>query len=284
MIRQYDRQIIFTEKGSYFSYYETSGSDPSFPVFTLNSSKGNVAKGQGQLVRNNPFVVWEGVNEVVASNVREKRNFAYISKRVQPSLDNVDLKSAITYDYEYKYEYWLNIGDIVWIYNYRLDVWYKYDNISATCFIDIDNVLYFGTANGQIMKFASSLRDDNDVAINAYYVLKFFDFGKPYARKYSSRMWANINPEAKSETIINWKTDVKSDTKDYTVTYNIATFSDTDFNNFSFNTSNDPQPNRFKIKAKKYTFLEITISSPNTNKSSTFIGLYIATRYGGESK
>jgi len=122
VVRQYDRQIIYTNKETFYSYYDSyTNTDElttvTFPVYTLNEVKGNVAFDQVRIINNNPYSIFDGVQEWIATDVRDERNAQYISKRVQPDLNDVDLSTAITIDWEQKWEYWLCVGTQVWVHN-----------------------------------------------------------------------------------------------------------------------------------------------------------------------
>ena len=113
-----------------FHFYETTLIDgityPSFPLKTLNKVIGNVALGQIQVVQNNPVSIFKGIYEFIGTQVQDERNARYISKRVQVSLDAIDLSQALTIDWEKNYEYIICLGQDAFVYNYRLDVWYKF--------------------------------------------------------------------------------------------------------------------------------------------------------------
>jgi hypothetical protein len=286
IVRQYDRQIIFTDNDTYFSNYELISGIPSFPVSPLNSEKGNIAPGQAQVVANNPFTIFEGVYEWVSTSVRDERNSFYKSKRVQPSLDDVDLSKAITHDFEVKGEYWLCVGSTVWIYNYRNDTWYKYTNIPATCFITIDQELYFGTTNGQIMKFQSNLRNDNGVAIEAEWQMGFYDWGAEWLRKFTNNTWISLKTDSKVSLDVSWITDrdTVSTSIPAPIGYNLLDFEALDFEEFSFETTRNPKPFRIKTKAKKFTYFKLILKNFDLNKTVTVLSINTLGRIGGESK
>ena len=285
VVKQYDRQIIFTEKEIYWSYYELIDSIASFPLYHLNDSKGNIAPNQTRIINNSPVFVFDGVYELTQSNVRDERNVSDLSDRVQYTLDQVDLSTAITYDFEKNKEYWLNVGSIVWIYNYGNNTWYKYDNISATCFLEIDGELYFGDSDGTIHKFDVIARTDNGTLITDEWRSHFYDFKEDWLRKYLDRIWIGINPQDKSLVNIELRTDNKGVILvSESAKYNLATFDSMDFEDFSFLVSYNPQPFRFKVKAKKFTWLQVILKSQSTTYTATINNLDLKARYGGESK
>lgn len=293
IVRQYDRQIIYTNGGeTYYSYYDPF-TDPStglitiidFPTYPLNGTVGNVATGQAQLIQNNPFSIQSGVYEWVATNVRDERNANYMSKRVQPSLDAEDLTTAITVDWEAQREYWLSIGNKIWVYNYRLDAWYKFQTAAnVTCFLILDDLLYFGTDAGQIMKFDTTVLTDNATAITSTWEMNFYDFEAEYLQKFLTEMWISLKPAAKSSVAITYQTDRVGTSSTYTATYNLATFVAADFGDWSFLVNYNPQPFHFKIKAKKFVYLKITLTNAETDDELTVLSMNLPTRYGSKVK
>lgn len=293
IVRQYDRQIIYTNGGeAYYSYYDPF-TDPStglvtiidFPTFPLNDKVGNVATGQAQLIQNNPFTIQKGVHEWIATNVRDERNAFYKSKRVQPSMDAETLSNAITIDWEAKREYWLVVGTKVWVYNYRLDVWYKFLlNDTATCLYIVDDELYFGTDNGEIMKFSSTSRSDNGTAVGARWEMNFYNFEVDYLRKFLTEMWISLKPEDKSSVNITYETDRVGTSDTYTATYNLATFEAADFEDWSFLVNYNPQPFNFKIKAKKFVYFKLILANTALDEKLTVLSISLPVRMGSKVK
>lgn len=288
MVRQYDRALIFTENDTWYTYYDAVTTNnvvvASFPVFALNQERGNVAFGQAQLIRNNPFTIDEGVYEWVSTNVRDERNVKYLSLRVQPSLDEIDLTTAITYDWQEMGEYWICVDSVVYIYAYRIDVWYKFTGIAAKCFIVIKGKMYFGTGNGQIMIFGKDIRNDNGVAINAEWEMSFYDFEADWLRKYINRLWLTMKPETRARVYINYETDRNGSSETLEAVYNFANFINANFNHWSFKTNYNPQPFRFKIKAKKFVYFKLILTSNTIDETATILTIDLNSRYGGEAK
>lgn len=289
--RQYDRQIIFTNgQDAHYSYYDTltdsSGNIiPFFPTFPLNDAIGNVATGQAQLIQNNPFTIQSGVHEWVATNVRDERNEVYKSKRVQPSLDEVDLTTAITVDWEKRKEYWLAVGNKVWVYNYRLDVWYKYLlTDTPTCFYVINDDLHFGTDAGQIMKFDSAKRSDNGTAFRRLWQMNFYDFEVEYLRKFMNEMWLSLKPEDKTSVTFTYQTDRVGKSGTFEGSIRLATFTNVDFSDFGLFVNYNPQPFRFKIKAKKFVYFKLIFDDTESDELATILSINLPIRMGSKVK
>ncbi|QGZ99436.1 hypothetical protein [Dehalobacter restrictus] len=279
--------LIFTEKGSYYASYESvtlsSGLvAASFPAYSINDIKGNVALGQVKIINNNPLSIYEGIYEWTLITVgSDARNANYISRRVQPSLDLVDLTKAVTFDWEEKGEYWLCVGSLCWIYNYRIGVWYQRENVKAYNFLEIDGELYFGT-DGTIMKFDPDLRTDNGIAIKAVWEMNFYDFGFEYLNKYMNNVWASIKPDPKVRLDIATVTNNDGTGETQTIYYSLATFEHADFNKWSFLTSYNPQPFYIEIQAMGFTYFKLILTNESLNEDCTVLSINMPARMGGK--
>ncbi len=290
IVRQYDRQIIFKEDEQWYAYYDAltdsaGNTTIQFPTYPLNDIKGNVAYKQVQIVQNNPYAVFDGIQETIATNVRDERNVDYKSKQVQPDLDDVDLTTAITADWEDIWEYWVCVGDDVWVHNYRLDVWYKYElNHTPTCTLIRDTELYFGTDAGRIMKFSTDYLSDNGTIIPAHWEMNFYNFGSNSTRKNLYRYWAGMQPEGRSYARFSLETDrgLIATTKE--IRYNLVDFDAVDFSDFSFDTSYNPKPFRLKHKAKKFVYLKLKIDSDTRIDKCTITSIDMKVNTSGESR
>jgi hypothetical protein len=289
VVRQYDRRLIFTESDSWYSsYYATTDDNGnklvSFPTYPLNQVKGNKAAGQTRIIQNNPVTVFDGIYEWVATNVRDERNAKLISKKIQPSLSELSLPTAITYDWEEKSEYWICIGSTVFVWHYINDTWSKFDNIPAKCFLVIAGEMYFGSSTGKVYKFDSALRADVSTSITASWESGFLDFGAEFLKKYINMLWVSIKPEAQSFVDITYETNRDETSGTYTAEYHLATFDNMNFTNFSFNTNYKPQIFRFKIKAKKFAYFKIVLENDSAVDTVTILDLTFKNRFGGEIK
>jgi hypothetical protein len=160
---QNDRLLVFKENMTHYTLAEENPAYTSntglnkylYTSYDLNKAVGNVAFDGVQVIENNPVSlkshsVWEWV---ITTN-QDERNVQVVSDKVKEMLDLEDLSQAITYDYQALKELWINIGTLVYIWNYGNDTWYVYDNIEATWFLEIGDRLYYGS-KGKIEVFGS---------------------------------------------------------------------------------------------------------------------------------
>ena len=293
ILTQYDKQIIFTSGDSsgasaWYSLNETY-TDPGtglvvtlFPTFPINAKAGNVAPGQAQLILNNPFTIWNGVYQWTSTYVMNEKDVRWVSQRIQRDLDALDLTKAITWDWHENGLYLLCIGKKVWVYNYRVDVWYVLElPHEPTCFMTVDKKLCFGTTDGQIMMF-----DVNEVTFDGEEIVATWDmgystFGVDYLRKYIQIMFISLLPLASTHVDIYVSTDRNASMKFVkTVKYSLSNFDDWDFSNFSFETNYSPQPKKVKLKAKKINYLKIRLVCDGTDRA-TVLSLTLPIRAGG---
>lgn len=269
IVKQYDRQIIFMDNGkSFYSYYnKLLLSDDSyaitFPIYPLNDAIGNDAFGQVQIIKNNPFVLQSGVYQFISTNVRDEKNAIKMSDRVQTTIAS-NLSSELlsnvyirTYDYEQKSEYWIAFGSDILIYNYRLDVWYKF-NIGTiiSSFAIYDGSLVIGTDDGTIYRFDDSLRSFNGDNIEAQLYLGFMDAGQPNKIKNLEESHVAIKAESNSSIDVYWETNRKGEANitAISVGYTNLDFDDLDFDNLGFDGVLNPKTIRVKTRATEWNY------------------------------
>jgi len=291
IVTQYDKQIIFTsgdssEASAWYSTNESvlvSGMTITiFPVFPMNSKIGNIAKGQVQIIMNNPFTIWKGVYEWIATYVQNEKNAKWMSKRIQTDLDKIDLTAALTIDWNERGLYLMCVGRRVWVYNYRVEAWYILDLAhTPTAFLAVNGKLCFGTDNGQIMQFDEALRTYDGTLINAVWKMGFYNFGVEWLRKFVSRIFVTILPRITTHVDITYETDRSGASDVYTARYGISNFDHMNFAAFSFSTNYSPQPFKFKIRAKKIDYFKLILTNNGTD-TATVLSITIPQRTGGE--
>lgn len=293
---QYNKQLIWTTGDSsgasaWYSEEETY-TDPNggivttlFPVYPMNAKVGNVAKGQVQIIINNPFTIWKGVYQWVSTNVIDEKNAVWMSKRVQNDLDNVDLTKAITYDWDDKGVYILCVDNKIWCYNYRVDAWYILElPHTPTCFITIDQALYFGTSTGQLMQFDETVGTYDGENITAEWEMGYFNFGVDWLTKFIQQVYVSILPLTQTHIDMYLSTDKNAAMQFIkTISYSLSSFDTWDFDDFSFEVNYSPQPFKVKLRAKKIDYLKLRIVNDGLD-GAVVLSVTLPTRTGGEVK
>lgn len=292
MIKHYDSLLIFKTDGAFTTSYGSmslvDGSTVSaFYTMPLNREIGNAAPGQARLVKNNPFTLFGRSAyewQLGSFAAKDERNAKRKSERVVDTMGGLDLSRAICFDDEYNTEYYIAQGGKCVVYNYTADAWYVYDNIPATCFCSIDGSLYFGSGDGKIMRLSRAFRNDDGAEIDAYWESGAMDFSRDYRLKYSTDIWLALKPESQARITVTAQSNRKSDYDEKVVATALSTFSNVDFNHFSFATNRQPQVERLKLKVKKFTFYRLILTSVSKSATATVLGTDIKVRYSGTVK
>ena len=299
LTRQYDRLLATTNKPE--AYYLTIGTEslsitlsdnstatrlvPSVSTYPLNEIHGNVAPGQGQLIDNYPvtidrnaLIMWK------ATNVRDEKNMEDISQKIKLDLITLNLKDIKTLDHQSDNQLWFGYNEHIYIYNYFNKTYSRLriaDDLKTLA--DLGNNVYMGTLDGKVVKWGDQFPDFDGETIDAHWEMNFSDFGAAYLRKTMNRLWVLMQPQGSSSADIGYISNRSESSTKKHIQYKIQLMDDVDFADYSFQISNNPQPFRLKMKAKKFTNLKITID--NTEKTDcTILQLALKVESFGESK
>lgn len=275
---QYDRQIIHKFNRTHYSLPEFVSliNKYDYPVFDLNESVGNSAFDSVRLVENSPVSLhgqswWLWTN----TQVEDERNAKNISERIRKSLQDLDLTTAITFDYQKEKELWVNVEDNVYIWNYGNDTFYIYDNIDARWFLDISNIPYYGS-NGTVERFDGL--SDNEDAIEAIMELGFTDFGVNQLTKNSRVMWVTIQPYSRTSLEVSYATNRFNTGEAKSVKpveYKLFDYGDIDYGEWSYATNRNPQPFQRKIRAKKYAYIKFIFRNIEPDENVALVSIKV---------
>ena len=291
LTRQYDRLLVTTNKPeAYYCSISTLQLDDdttttSVQTFPLNEAHGNIAMGQGQVLNNDPVTIENGaIIKWKSTSVRDERNMEDISQKVKLDLNDLNLSTSKTVDHQVDNQYWIVNTNKVYIYNYYNDTYSRLTLADEVSHItDLDGVVYIATDDGKLMRFGEEFDDYNGTKINAHWEMNFYDFETPYLRKTMKKLWVLMQPQAKASAEIGYITNRNESPVKKEIAYSLVLFDDVDFNDFSFQISNNPQPFRLKLKAKKFTNLKMTIDN-DERTDCTILALSLRVETGGESK
>ncbi len=159
IVRHYDRQLIFTSSGAYYSFLEyMTGSEgrliAAFPVLPLNEDRGCVPFGQALLVENTPVTLTEnGLFSWVSTNIRDERNAKLLSDPINLILCQEKVENALLFNHKKNTELYICVDTHVYVYNYGLKVFYYYDlppirgfteGVEGICFHTDSGIFYLG--------------------------------------------------------------------------------------------------------------------------------------------
>jgi hypothetical protein len=293
--KQYDYLIVERLNGKHLiSFQITDAGVVSFPSKPINDKVGTIASNSIQIIDNNPVSLsQDGVYMITASNVRDERNVTHISQSIDRKLLlETSLSNAVAVDFDKKY--WLAINDNVYVLDYTQKTpvnpfgeWFVYDNIPASCFLEMGSFLYFGSStDGLVYRFKKEYDgtafNDDGVAINAYWKSKPLTFEADEMTKYVNGLYFSLKPASQTSVELYYSSDKKENVAinaGKPIQFNLFDFGNIDFANFTFYTSNFPKEVHTKVKAKQITHFQLTIKNSKLNESLTVLSLGIDYRY-----
>lgn len=299
LTRQYDRLLATTNRPE--AYYLTISTEqlnvtltdnssvqryvPAVSTYPLNEIHGNMAPGQGQLIDNYPVTIDKtGLTLWKATNVRDEKNMEDISQRIKSDLNDMNMTAITTLDFQPENQLWFGYDNRIYIYNYYNKTFSRIRIAdSFTCYSNLGNSVYMGLEDGRIVKWGEEFQTFDNTHIVAHWEMNFSDFGAAYLRKTMTRLWVLMQPQAKSSAEIGYVTNRKESTVKKRIEYKIQVLNDVMFDDFSFQVSNNPQPFRLKLKAKKFTNMKITIDNAEET-DCTILQLALRVESFGESK
>lgn len=293
--KQYDYLIIERVNGKHLiSFQITDAGVVSFPSKPINDKVGTIASGSIQIIENNPVSLSrDGVYMITASNVRDERNVTHISQTIDRKLLlETSLANIVSMDFDKKY--WLAVNNNVYILDYTQKTdrnpygeWFVYDNIPASCFLEMGGFLYFGSSSeGLVYRFKkeydSEAYNDDGAPINAHWMSKPLTFEADEMRKYIDGLYFTLKPSSKTSVNLYYTSDKKENvpiTTNKAIQFNLFDFGNLDFANFTFYFSNFPQGVRIKVKAKQITHFQLMLQNNQLNESLTVLSLGIEFRF-----
>jgi hypothetical protein len=123
---------------------------------------------------------------------------------------------------------------------------------------------------------------DNGDPIQAYWESGSMDFGAGHLSKYSDTLWVGVKPESYGVITVGVDTNRYTEAvKTKSVASGFFSFLDLDFTRLSFNTSDKPQMEKLRIKAKNFSYYTLIFSSDSNNTRATITNTDIKVRYTG---
>lgn len=293
--KQYDYLVVHREIGIHQVQYSVNDAGvASFPSKPINDEVGTYASGSIQIIENNPtFLSKDGVYTLVGSNVRDERNVEHVSLTIdRRMLLETGLNNAVSIDYDKKY--WLAVNGNVYVLDYAQKTpvtpygkWYIYNNINASCFVEMGGFLYFGSnTDGLVYKFYSEIDNNNSynddgLAITAYWKSKPLTFNMEERYKRVDGLFIGLKPSGKTSVHLSYETNKqKVDLGDNTnLKFNLFDFTKLDFTNFTFHFSPFPREFPLKLNENKITHFQLTVTNDKLNESLTVLSLVVKYTY-----
>ena len=286
---QYESLIIHKENSKYLRNFEIVNSVAQFSTKPVNDSKGCIATGSIQLVDNNPVALTQdGIYALVSSTVRDERNIVDVSKKVYRALrKESNLKDSVSFDWNNKYG--LCVNSKVYLWDYKMDQWFVWDNIPAKCFLVDIKKLYFGDEAGfvHIFKEAEELTayNDNGKPINAYWYSKVLSFDADYMKKYVSKLWFTLKSyQDFNSADLYISTDRKDSIQLKTALTRIFSYDYIDYDRWTYLSTRLPVNFPYKIKAKKIVFFQIVLKNNRVDENMSFTNIALEFQATGQNK
>jgi hypothetical protein len=143
--------------------------------------------------------------------------------------------------------------------------------------------LYFGTV-GKIMKLSDRYLTFNSKAILSHWEMNMYNFGADYLTKTLNNSWITLSAQSKVSVDLKYITDRDNNPTVETKTYEIVSFGNVDFSNFSFATNFNPHPFRIRLKSKKFVYLKLVLDNIALDTTFTVLGFTMQVEYGGNVK
>ena len=147
--RQYDRLLIFTKEDTWMGNISSSSPKRTLEAVTVNPSYGCTSVGAAVVCENSPVCVSDGAIIRWTSETDELNecNQYSISSKIESMLSPSFFENAVVLIDKRQSEIFFadstdNQG-ILWIYNYKIDSWYKFDGITVKSMFLHENSLGF---------------------------------------------------------------------------------------------------------------------------------------------
>lgn len=243
----------------------------------LNDKFGSLAYDSAQIIGYTPMTLDGGAfqkwSDLYSGIGVDPKN---ISDRIRLSLESIDLRNAITFNFKRLKEYWVNVDDIVYVYNYGTDVFYMFDNIEALRFTQWESDILF-TSNGSVQRFNEDYKNDDTTAIVARLELAFTAFSMENWYKNIFYGWISIaaGSNTSCNTLYETDDDNINDTEQFPVSYKLFSYKDWNYANFSYATNRNPQTEAFKMKIKKFIYIRFVFENSELDQTLTILNFKV---------
>ncbi len=201
-VRQFDRLVIFTAEGAFYTYPESEtlvNGVPimRFPILPLNAEVGALASSGAALCENEPYALNAlGLYRYKATTVRDERLAVRIEAPAALGLTGDLIRSCRLWTNRPRGELWCVTSDAALVWNARVKTWYRFTLPCVDfCFsLGEDG----GFAAGELLgRFTGEVSDDLGEDFTSVWESAPLDFGLPFDRKelYRLRLLAGRGSE-----------------------------------------------------------------------------------------
>ena len=287
----------------YFIYGSTLNDTTYFAVKPAMGGEGAIAAKSFATLGSDPlFLTRNGVfaiTNVYATEENVLRNRSYFLDKKLIQEKNLENACAVVW----KRYYILCVNDHCYVLDGRkkatdsknntdyLYEGYYWENIPASCFLVVENELWFGTNDGNLCKFNSDINDgtaysdggtakpasfalgrgdiiDGGVAIPCKWSTPLDSDGKPQYFKNLNKKGSliTLQPHARTSVSVTLSADGERDYPLGTFYADIFNWEDINFSRFAFSSNETAQDKFFNKKVRKYRRLQITAENNEINE------------------
>ena len=288
MIRHYGSLICYKTNSAYSLQFGLTtladGSvEGSFYVTPINRQIGNIAPGQVQVVASSPVTLhgreaylWRNASYYNSNLTADERQATRLSDRISGTLPTFTLKYCVCFDDNYHQVYYIcdPYQKKALAYFYAADAWSLYTGLDIGCMAQVDGWVLFGTSDGKVMHLSERYITDDSNIIACRWESGSTDFGQDYTRKHSAQLWVALKPEPHTSVTVSVQTDRKE-----TFTEKVL-----DADRVRNPGTKEPYLKRLKIKAKKFLYYKIILTSEEEAPAPTVVAADVRVRFTGYAK
>ena len=162
------------------------------------------------------------------------------------------------------------------------DTWFIYRDFDVTQMLAVGRALYGTTPDGDIVQISRTFTNDNGRPILALWRSGSIGFSRDWQRKFVSRLFVTMKPEARSMIEASIRTNRDSRATRRIISQGLATFTNASFKNWSFGVNRQPQTRRFRVKGRKLTYLQLSFSSETDWSTATILAAHMRVMFAGD--
>ena len=289
-LKQYESQLIVKAGGAQESasyrrtFTLTDDGTALYPLTQGAQGEGAICPRSFASLNDLPlFLSARGVQGVFGTTVAEQRTIRSVSDAVAPRLQaEPELKNACAIVFQGKY--YLAVGGHVYIADGTIadtdgsPAWFYWTDVPAQCFAELDNELWFGTADGRLCRFKQAEEDgaycDDDAAIDAYWRTPTLPLGDWGRTKTVRDVIPTLVPHPRSGATVQYESE---DGKTLALSRNMDLFSfkTLDFSRFSFRCIPGALSYRTRYRQHRMPLLAVRIGNDRPNEPFGLLALTI---------
>lgn len=293
MIRHHSKLLVFKPDGTFSVQTGTvtlSGGEEIavFYLTPLQREMGSDTPGQVTLVDNDPRTLWGGGvytwKSAGSLGSMDERVGRRISQRVEESLGEMELSRAVVFDDEVGREWYVSQGGVTLVHNYSRDCWYRYEGLAPRCFGTLDGAVCFGTDDGELKQMSREYRNDDGEPIHAFWRSGSMSMDKAHRRKWGKYLWVGLKPESGAAVTVTTRTDVRTHCPVGVARASLMSYSNVNFEHWSYSTNRQPRVRRVKPWAGPGSFEQVILESRSASETATVLTLEGTVRLGRYSR